>query len=466
MSETSIAVLLGRLHTTLRTQLVPLSADGHLTSELLALASILRILASEASTLDELDRADRAAAADCAEALGVTVVDDSRRALARYVQKLGSQAAEVPEPIVAYRRENVARGYAPLITTGGRWNDDETTAERPPSVRDRLDDLLPAIADLVGWPRDGKCVLERKTEGFAAETVMVRHPSVSDHGVVLRVQWPQFPLSRMLVSVELQAMALVEVGSTLRVPSVIGVLDADVIGAPVLVTTYEEGRVPTNWNADGRALTRELADRGAWKDLVDDLVALQGVNWQTSVLRGLRGQGNRRAWHLERIDRLEYLYRSAALRPDVLVEEVLVYLRSEAGHLGDEVLVHSDFRPGNMIYPATGRPVIIDWDGVTIGDHHEDLGVTLLDIHRGPDGKALGMVSDAQLVETYVDRSGREVLPEGLQYAKILAAFRRCVGFHLIARGWIDGGGDIRMARVWLAIRNDRAQLGALLDEA
>jgi aminoglycoside phosphotransferase (APT) family kinase protein len=192
---------------------------------------------------------------------------------------------------------------------------------------------------------------------------------------------------------------------------------------------------------------------------------MHSVDWRDERLAPLIEGATPAEHQRNRLSQVDELYHEVALRPDPLIEEVLAYLRDQLPSPDGLVVVHGDYRPGNIIYdPQTlRRQAVIDWDGVHLGDYHEDLGQILAWPFRDTSGLACGLFDDEELLELYEQRSGRPVSRAETHYYEVAATFRRYMGFCVLARSWLDGGGDVRMARAWLALSNDRVQLARLL---
>lgn len=454
---------------TVRARLVPEASSRYLAAELNSLASILRILAESGPGLTDATEEDRRDLDDLLNRLGHppgTLADQVvlRRRLVDLMREGLDDGAHTA--VLDYVRRDLQRGL-PGLLPAGRAGQPVRPAGEPPSrpagseLRSRVEHALATLPS-VGELR----AVERATEGFGADTAVCT-VGATGRRIVLRIQWPGLPLTAMLQPVDVQAAALRALGERgLPVPPVLGTFAPDgPLRAPALVTGYVEGVVPTTWTADGRALTERLA-RHAWRGFVGDLVRLHAIPWrQTGVWPDAVAGGVDR--QRARVRRWEAIYRDAELVPDPLVEEVLSRLLDDIPPATETTIVHGDYRPGNIIYgDDLSVRAIIDWDGVTVNDYHEDLGHLLAWPWRDRNGLACGLASGDALLEEYAGLSGRAVDRNALAYYQLQSTFRRYLGFATLARSWFDRGGDVRMARVWLALAKDRHELGRLLDLA
>jgi aminoglycoside phosphotransferase (APT) family kinase protein len=77
------------------------------------------------------------------------------------------------------------------------------------------------------------------------------------------------------------------------------------------------------------------------------------------------------------IDRLEVEYRELCINPHPVFELAFRWLREQKpARRADRalVLVHGDYRMGNVLFDRTGVRAVLDWEGAHLGDPMEDLG--------------------------------------------------------------------------------------------
>ncbi len=80
-------------------------------------------------------------------------------------------------------------------------------------------------------------------------------------------------------------------------------------------------------------------------------------------------------------------------------------------------IVHGDFHPGNVLLPAAGPPVIIDWGGATIGDPRKDLAWTML---------LVGAYEESLRATIFAEYSRQGgILLEGFDYFEVLTGLIR-----------------------------------------
>lgn len=267
------------------------------------------------------------------------------------------------------------------------------------------------------------------------------------HRLVLR-RPPRPPLPPSAHDVVREAalqLALAPVG--IRVPVVLAVCeDESVIGVPFYVAEYVDGEVITNRLPP--ALEDDLdARRRLGEDLIDALVEIHAADVAAAPLVALARPGS----YVERqVRRFRQLWEHNATRPLPLVGTVGERLADSLPEPADPVVVHGDYRLGNLVVDVDRSPpivAILDWEMGAIGDPRADLGY-LLATYSEPDGEAsplgtspvtasAGFPSRLELAERYRRQSGREVEP--LAWFEALAMFKAAVFCEAIYGRYLAG---------------------------
>jgi aminoglycoside phosphotransferase (APT) family kinase protein len=227
-------------------------------------------------------------------------------------------------------------------------------------------------------------------------------------------------------------LALVPHG--IRLPPILAVCeDEGVLGVPFYVMRFLDGHVITAELPPG--LEDPAARRRLGEELVDALVEIHAADVRDPALAAFSRSGS----YLERqVRRFTQLWEVNATRE---LPAVVSVGRRLAGTLPDplpETVVHGDYRLGNLMVERD-RPdrvlAVLDWEMGAIGDPRADLGY-LLATYAEPRGEpsplgvspvtALGgFPSKAELVERYVERSGRALGP--LAWFEALALWKASV---------------------------------------
>jgi aminoglycoside phosphotransferase (APT) family kinase protein len=232
----------------------------------------------------------------------------------------------------------------------------------------------------------------------------------------------------------------------IRLPTIRAVCDDEsVIGVPFYVMDYLEGPIVTGELPDG--LETEEARHRLGLDLVDTLVEIHSVDAQAPGVADFIREGN----YLDRqVRRFGQLWEVNQTRELPAVVEVGTWLAANIPEPGPLAVVHGDYRLGNMILDA-GDPTriraVLDWEMGAVGDARADVGY-LLATYSEPGGEANplgtspvtatpGFPTRRELVDRYVERSGRDVEP--LAWFQALALWKAAVFCEAIYGRFIRG---------------------------
>ncbi|HET7572394.1 MAG TPA: phosphotransferase family protein [Gaiellaceae bacterium] len=104
--------------------------------------------------------------------------------------------------------------------------------------------------------------------------------------------------------------------------------------------------------------------------------------------------------------------------PHPAIELGLWWLRENRPPPRDPVVVHGDYRIGNVVVGERGLVGVLDWEFVHLDDPVRDLAFGLVRAWRfGVDGKRLGGVGEVEpYLERYNELTGFDVRPEELDY--------------------------------------------------
>jgi aminoglycoside phosphotransferase (APT) family kinase protein len=116
--------------------------------------------------------------------------------------------------------------------------------------------------------------------------------------------------------------------------------------------------------------------------------------------------------------------------PHPALELGLRWLWANAPPCDAPVLLHGDFRIGNLMVGPDGLRGVFDWEFAHIGDPAEDLAWPSVRSWRfGQDAKRLGGVGSVdEFLQAYAEAGGRPVDRRALDYWEILGNFRWAVG--------------------------------------
>lgn len=141
------------------------------------------------------------------------------------------------------------------------------------------------------------------------------------------------------------------------------------------------------------------------------------------------------------VDRLEQTYRVITPEPHPAFELALRWLRNHLPPAAPPVLVHGDYRIGNVVFGPEGVRSILDWELAHIGDAMEDLGWMCVRSWRfGNDGKpAGGLGTREELWRAYEGAGGRKVDQDAVHWWEVFGNLRWGVICISQARAYFDG---------------------------
>ncbi|MFP5487963.1 MAG: phosphotransferase family protein [Acidimicrobiia bacterium] len=94
-------------------------------------------------------------------------------------------------------------------------------------------------------------------------------------------------------------------------------------------------------------------------------------------------------------------------------------------HTRDPVVVHGDFRLGNVIVDDDGLAAVIDWELAHLGDPVEDLGWLCVPAWRFGSSKPVAGVAERDvLLRAYAEESGVEIDRETLRWSEVNGILR------------------------------------------
>jgi aminoglycoside phosphotransferase (APT) family kinase protein len=116
--------------------------------------------------------------------------------------------------------------------------------------------------------------------------------------------------------------------------------------------------------------------------------------------------------------------------PHPVLELALRWLRPRAPACDAPVLVHGDFRVGNLMVGPEGLVGVFDWEFAHVGDPHEDLAwPTVRSWRFGQDHLRLGGVGDPEaFFAAYERHGGRPVDRQAVRFWEVVGNLRWAVG--------------------------------------
>jgi aminoglycoside phosphotransferase (APT) family kinase protein len=272
--------------------------------------------------------------------------------------------------------------------------------------------------------------------------------------VLRRPPRPPLPPSAHDMVREARLQDAIRVGGFARLPEIVAVCEDDaVLGVPFYVMRYLDGRVLTTELPAG--LETAEARRTLAFDLVDTLAEIHAADVERPELVAFARPGS----YLERqVRRFTGLWQMNKTRELPDVDEVARRLAARLPAPLPPTVVHGDYRLGNtMVSPEEPRRIlaVLDWEMGAIGDPRADVGY-LLATYSEPGGRASplgsspvtaepGFPTRADLVERYVEQTGRIVEPLG--WFEALALWKAAVFCEAIYGRYVRGELDAEDTR-------------------
>jgi aminoglycoside phosphotransferase (APT) family kinase protein len=297
-------------------------------------------------------------------------------------------------------------------------------------MKDRLEAWL---TDEVGEPVTiGE--VKRTSAGFSRENWVFdatwggeRHDLIARRDPVGSV----LETDRRVETAVLRAMAGTEVPTpTLRWVDLAGAR----LDRPALIMDLVSGTCD-GWVLNGpRPLAErvELAHR-----MYDELAAIHLADWKALGLGGALEDPGRKA-ALGAVDHWEGELRRVQLDPEPELAYVLAWLRANAPTNEHTVLVHGDFKPGNLLLHDDRVSAVLDWETAHLGDPHEDLGWVTNPLRQG-EHRIAGAWEPQDLLDRWAETTGMTVDPAAVKWWQVLANVKLAVIVLTGSRAFVEG---------------------------
>jgi aminoglycoside phosphotransferase (APT) family kinase protein len=155
-----------------------------------------------------------------------------------------------------------------------------------------------------------------------------------------------------------------------------------------------------------------------------------------------------------------------AVEPHPVLDLAERWLLDRAPTPARRVVVHGDYRLGNVIVGEDGVRAVLDWELCHLGDPIEDLGWLCVRAWRfGNDAlPAAGVGSREELVAAYQHAGGGPVDPEALRFWEACGNFKLALVFVTQARVFLDGLPSVELASLGRRIAEAEAELLRFMD--
>jgi len=168
------------------------------------------------------------------------------------------------------------------------------------------------------------------------------------------------------------------------------------------------------------------------------------------------------------LEKYEAIYRGVGDRRPIF-EAAFRWLKDRAPALDQPVLVHGDFRNGNIMFdPQTGVAAVLDWELAHLGDPAEDMGWICTASWRFGGAKPVGGFGDyEELLAGYEAAGGTPIPLERVLYWQTLGSLKWGVMCLIMYTAW-KSGADSSVERAMIGRRTSETEIDllALLEKA
>lgn len=280
----------------------------------------------------------------------------------------------------------------------------------------------------------------RATVGLSQDTWFVTVATGSgEHDAVLRLPTPASG-TRAIIT---QRTALQAVAGHLPAPDLLWHDDGEdnPFERPFLVMRRVDGEVPVGWHDVPEPRRTRLGEHA-----MDVLAALHATDPAPLASGSGRAAPTELEWYERRLERLAPL-------PAVLTGALWWLERHRPPPPPRPVLVHGDYRMGNLIVSGDHVTGVLDWEMAAPGDALADLAWCFIPLWEPPG------LDEGELVGRYAERSGMEVDKEHFHWHRVLG-YVRLAYYALAGTRAFDSGrsDDLRLAalRLQLPVHLDR----------
>ena len=174
--------------------------------------------------------------------------------------------------------------------------------------------------------------------------------------------------------------------------------------------------------------------------LCELLATVHAVDWQAVGLgAAFSDPGPNAAEH--EVDHWEQILRNDQLEAWPELDLASGWLRANAPRSAKTVLVHGDFKVGNVLLVDGQIVALLDWELAHLGDPHEDLGWVTQPL-RTREHYIPGTWERAELLAHYEQATGMTVDHEAVAWWNVLASYKTAVMQVSGLRSFVEGRSD------------------------
>lgn len=169
----------------------------------------------------------------------------------------------------------------------------------------------------------------------------------------------------------------------------------------------------------------------------DLLAQVHSVDWRGSDLTQIFTDPGANA-ALAELDQWEAVLRADQREPYPELDLAIQWMRTAPPTAQATVLVHGDYKPGNILLEGTRVVALLDWELAHLGDPMEDVGWVTQPL-RKREHIIPGAWEESQFYERYQEATGFTVNKEHVRWWQVFATLRTAVMQVSGLRSFLDG---------------------------
>jgi len=178
--------------------------------------------------------------------------------------------------------------------------------------------------------------------------------------------------------------------------------------------------------------------RSIAKEFVEYLVRIHDADWRKLGLEFLGPPASGHDAARTQVEWWEREYQRVKLEERPVLATALHWLATHLPHGGDTVLVHADYRVGNVLYEGSHITAVLDWEMAHLGDPMEDLAWAVLTFWSSG-GLCQGLLPRDELIAAYQRHGGKPVDAARLFFYDVLGAVKMAVISLTGVKSFCDG---------------------------
>jgi aminoglycoside phosphotransferase (APT) family kinase protein len=211
-------------------------------------------------------------------------------------------------------------------------------------------------------------------------------------------------------------------------------LDGRWLGRPAIVMDVVPG-VCDGFVLNGALPLDQRADIA--RRMYDHLAHIHQVDWRALGLHTVLADPGERAADAA-LDDWERQLREVQRDPEPELAYVIAWLRAHAPASARTVLLHGDFKPGNVLLDGDDVSAVLDWETAHLGDPHEDLGWVTNPLRAG-EHRIPEVWEPPHLLDRWSATTGWPVDPDAVHWWQVLANVKLAVIVLRGAAAFVDG---------------------------